>query len=800
MKNFYGKTRQNNGFQALREVILLSPDQFARYLLIVSSKRPCLIPAVLMLLCCYLSFYFASVIPAIIMSFAVLMFAVCLKPSHFALCQSNVNKSGCLIISAFLCMALVFSGYVISSDLKYECETGECQYICHITDVSYDLSGDADVTVRLENGARVELRFRDEKQDLLSLDPGDCLKIYGKLKVPDKAGNPGEFDYREYLRSRGILYIFSCEHYKVIRKSRFPINIFADLQRFFFDLKKSAVDTVTSGFDETYTAIAAGVCTGDKSLVNDDIIRDFRLSCCSHLLAVSGTHFAGFLACLPLFLEMLNIKRRKAFVIHVVFALLIGCMTGWTDSVTRSAVMSICIFAMRDWVSAVSLASVVMIAADPFSPMSSGFKMSFCAVIAIKLFSGRLARLFKCLRLGERLSGMLAAPVAAMLGMIPFWEDISMRPDLLHMVIQIAASFAAQTACTCFVPCLILCSLLPFWACYLSAPVLLCLKALMLIVKNGASLTEKSGAAFHPGKPFLAALAVALFLFMLPECLVKRLFQKLSAVVLAVALGFEMIPVLNKPVCRVVFADVGQGDCCLIMTPDMSCLIDGGTYEKGDSTVRDILDYYGIYQVDICIMSHWDADHAGGIAALFGQGRTRIISANYVPSFDDRDKDVEEFFKATGLNGDLKKDFLSQLQLLTAGERIDLSEQVYLDVLYPSSASNGGNESSLVLMLHIIGEDDTSILFTGDIGTVTESQLTGSGTDLDCDILKVAHHGSKYSSSEEFIDACSPEIAVISVGAYNFYGHPAPSTLDRLDSYGCIVFRTDEEGAVMLEY
>ena len=82
----------------------------------------------------------------------------------------------------------------------------------------------------------------------------------------------------------------------------------------------------------------------------------------------------------------------------------------------------------------------------------------------------------------------------------------------------------------------------------------------------------------------------------------------------------------------------------------------------------------------------------------------------------------------------------------------------------------------------------------------TELELLESGVDLDCDILKVAHHGSKYSSSYEFIEACSPDAAVISVGAHNFYGHPAPDTLDRLNTYGYEVFRTDEEGAVVMEY
>ena len=229
------------------------------------------------------------------------------------------------------------------------------------------------------------------------------------------------------------------------------------------------------------------------------------------------------------------------------------------------------------------------------------------------------------------------------------------------------------------------------------------------------------------------------------------------------------------------------------------CLIDAGTYSEGSGTVRDLLDYYGISAVDISIMSHWDTDHAGGIAALSKQGRTRDIITSYVPSGDDGDKDVADFFKAVTAEGVDKAAYLSALKQVLAGDRIVLSDTVYIDVLYPSESKGGGNEESLVLMLHI-ADSDISILFTGDIGTDTEKNLKSHGISVDCDILKVAHHGSKYSSSSDFITAASPSIAVISVGAHNFYGHPSPDAISRLQSYGCNILRTDREGAVVLEY
>jgi beta-lactamase superfamily II metal-dependent hydrolase len=171
-----------------------------------------------------------------------------------------------------------------------------------------------------------------------------------------------------------------------------------------------------------------------------------------------------------------------------------------------------------------------------------------------------------------------------------------------------------------------------------------------------------------------------------------------------------------------------------------------------------------------------------------------------VPAPGDFDKDVRDFFESVDPDNEYGDLFLSELESAPAGSRIYLSDKVYIEVLYPSSCSGGGNESSLVMMLNIIEEEDISILFTGDIGTKTEAVLTEDGTALDCDILKVAHHGSKYSTSDEFIEACSPDIAVISVGARNLYGHPAPATVERLESHGCDVFRTDTEGAVVLEF
>ncbi|MBR3247750.1 MAG: ComEC/Rec2 family competence protein [Clostridiales bacterium] len=756
------------------------------------EKRPVVIPAALMIICSVTCYHFSSFLPSLFAGIAVASAGFLIMIRRF---RERGNGMPVLIISLMLSLLLIHNGVFISGRLNAAAARGGLN--CVVTESRPDLSGGLDLTVRLDDGPLAKVNFYCEHEDLY---PGDSLILYGKLKEPDKAGNPGEFDYRDYLRRKGILYTISCERYSVRNRAAFPENITGMLQSLFFRFRKSVFGTVTASFDGECRALAAAVCLGDRSLLTDEIERDFELSCCSHLLAVSGTHFSGFLVCVPVILNLLNIKRKRALAIHTAFCVLTGCLTGWGDSVTRAAVMSICVFADREWVSALSLASVMMITADPFCVLSSGFQMSFCAVIAIKMYSGRISDLIMRFCHFENISKVTGTAVAASLGIIPFWSDISMRPDPEHLVIQTAGSFVAGAACTFFIPCFVLCSFFPFWNRYLSDPLSFCLKALSSLVNAGGRLSEQSGASVHLSKALLVMTGVFIFLYMMPSCMFRRAFIRPAAAVLAFVIGFEAISVIEKPDCRVVFADVGQGDCCLIITPDKTCLIDAGTYKEGSSTVCDLLDYYGIFRVDVCIMSHWDVDHAGGIAALFEKGRTKSICTSHVPLPEDRDKDVLEFFDSVDPEGALKPRFLSGLSALKAGDRIELSGSVYFDVIYPPEDTGGGNESSLVLMLHVNGGEDISILFTGDIGASTEAALIEAGAGIDCDILKVAHHGSKYSSSSEFVEACSPDIAVISVGAHNLYGHPSPETLERLESYGCDVFRTDTGGAVILEY
>ena len=219
---------------------------------------------------------------------------------------------------------------------------------------------------------------------------------------------------------------------------------------------------------------------------------------------------------------------------------------------------------------------------------------------------------------------------------------------------------------------------------------------------------------------------------------------------------------------KVIFLDVGQGDSCLVISGNDTLLIDGGTYEEGGSVLPDVLDYYRIKSVDLVIATHLDEDHYGGIRYLEEQGRADKIVSSYSDVYEN----------------------------IRSGNDIKVGD-IEFQVLWPLRNSDvGGNPESVVGILKVSG---IKIMMTGDIDEESERVMDKNGLVTDCDILKVAHHGSRTSSCSEFLSSCAPEIAVISVAEYNMYGHPAPETLERLGKVEANTYLTSKNGAIIVK-
>ena len=231
----------------------------------------------------------------------------------------------------------------------------------------------------------------------------------------------------------------------------------------------------------------------------------------------------------------------------------------------------------------------------------------------------------------------------------------------------------------------------------------------------------------------------------------------------------------------VTYINVGQGDSILIQVGDCDILIDAGTASYG-STVSNYLKNQGVDDIELMINTHPDSDHCGGLTTVLN---------NFVVEEVWISKDTSKTTAAyTNFTAAITKEGLTAKQP-NAGT-VYTYEYLTLTVLYSAKGSDSNNSSIVVMMEY----GSFKFLFTGDIGEEVETQLVSSGKDLSCDVLKVGHHGSKYSSTASFLSATGADYGVICVGS-NSYGHPTTEALNRLSAAGISVYRTDTNSNVV---
>ena len=254
------------------------------------------------------------------------------------------------------------------------------------------------------------------------------------------------------------------------------------------------------------------------------------------------------------------------------------------------------------------------------------------------------------------------------------------------------------------------------------------------------------------------------------------------ALAIIILLGASFLLTRPDQDLHVIFFDVGQGDSILISQGDTQVLIDGG---PNSSTLLPSLGQAMAFydrKIELVILTHPHSDHLRGLIDVLENYQVdRVIcsGAKYDhPSYEEWWHIIEE----------------KSIPVTTASEgyRIGLGEETIISILSPSAPGGDIDNDSLVLLLEY---GDYGFLFTGDISTTTEYELLSERAIPDIDVLKVAHHGSDSSTSEEFLRMARPEVAVISVGE-NSYGHPSPDVIKKLEGSGAFIYRTDQEGNI----
>ena len=241
---------------------------------------------------------------------------------------------------------------------------------------------------------------------------------------------------------------------------------------------------------------------------------------------------------------------------------------------------------------------------------------------------------------------------------------------------------------------------------------------------------------------------------------------------------------------KVYLFDVGQGDSVFIETPNGNqILIDGGPDTSVLQKLGEVMPFYD-KDIDMLMVSHPHADHIVGLIEVLNRYEVKsIIEAK--ESYNSAE------FRAW--QEAVKDENANEVEAIVY-KIIDLGNDVTLTILHPFESVTGDNPKNLHddVVVAMLKYGELEVMLTGDMETKVERRLIMEGYDLDSDILKVGHHGSKTSTSEEFLSAVSPEVAVIQVGAKNRYGHPSPDILKRLEDYGIKYYRNDIDGDVEL--
>ena len=536
------------------------------------------------------------------------------------------------------------------------------------------------------------------------------------------------------------------------------------------------------------------------------------------MLAVSGSHITYIISAFSILMEKKN--KRITKILTIIFLIFFMALTGFTASVVRASIMGILILTSglvhrkSDTINNLGISSLIILICNPYTIIDAGFWLSFAGTMGIILleepinsyfqkfkickiksiswiinsftitFAANIiiipimAYMFSTFSMTFWISNILAAPVmefVTIYGFLIYFISIFLLP--LAKFLGIILNFSLNS----LIKIAEITSLIPGSSIYIKTPYLLeCIiyYLILFLIFNWKKIKEKlenNKILEKIKKNSYKYISIILIFIILTNTISNKIFQEI----------------------KIYFVDVGQGDSTLIQTIEgKNILIDGGgsefgSFDVGESILLPYLLDRRITTIDYLMISHFDSDHIGGVFAILENLEVKNI---IISKQGETSENLKKFYEITNNKG-------IRTIIVKKGDIVEIDKYSHFEILFPEDnliEDNILNNNSIVVRFNSL---DFSILFTGDIEEIAEKRLCElySGTDkLEAFVLKVAHHGSKTSSTEEFLELVKPKIALIGVGKNNNFGHPNIDVIERLENMGSKIYRTDNCGEIII--
>ena len=622
------------------------------------------------------------------------------------------------------------------------------------------------ITIKLNTDEKILINYYIKKNENYSnLKIGSIIKVEGKLDYPKKNTNFNLFNYKNYLLSEKIYFVLTAN----------KITYIKDTDNIFFKAKNLLINYINNfkTKDYLYTFIL-----GNTSLLEQDTKKSFQNNGISHLFAVSGMHITLISTLLMYLLKKITKNHDISYIITIFILLFYTFITNFSSSILRAFLLFLLIYINKKFkfnlktIEIIMLILLILLMYNPFYIYSIGFKFTFIISIILILFSKKINNFknyFSKLLMTSLISFFISLPIV-----INNFFEINLISPLLNLI---------------FVPFISI-IIFPFSLISLIFPFLDNIFYIIVKFMENISIYINNTLSINIIIGKMNLIMIVIYYLLTLICLNKVLVKKYIYVlpIITLILIYSNINYFNKNLI-VTMLDVGQGDSLMIAFPNNkgNILIDTGgivnftktNYEISTSTIIPYLKSIGIKKINYLVLTRGDFDHMGEAVNLVNGFKVEQVVFN-CGEFNDLEKELIKVLNQKKIK------YYSCVKELN----IDNNKLYFLQ----TKKYDNENDNSNVIYTELNGY---KFMFMGDAGVDKEKDILDKYNLSNVDVLKVGHHGSKTSSSKEFIDEINPKYGIISVGKNNRYGHPNKEVLNNLENSK--IYRTDQDGSIMFK-